>query len=385
MSEHHRDDRKNLKKDRVRERIARMAAQMMYEREEKEYFTAKRKAARQLGIDYKYSPKDLPSNREIRDHVQALACFYEGDKRVENLKAMRLEAFWLMRKLERFSPHLIGSVWTGHIRKGSDIDLHIFCDHLPLLTELLDELGLNHTVEHKRVIKHSEERRFTHLHISSKYEFELTVYPTDKTNYSFKSSITGKAMELATLRELEQFLQKEYPDFEPDAADEENIGDAYELFKMLLLPLENVKQNPKYHPEGDALFHSLQVFELAKEARPYDEEFLLAALLHDVGKAIDPSDHVLAGILALEGAITDRTEYLIEHHMEAHQFRNKTLGFRARQQLAQEENFEDLLLLSECDKGGRKPGAWVGTVDEALEYIRSLSEENHWGGEGADK
>ena len=27
-------------------------------------------------------------------------------------------------------------------------------------------------------------------------------------------------------------------------------------------PLESVKQNPKYHPEGDALYHSLQVFEL---------------------------------------------------------------------------------------------------------------------------
>ena len=64
---------------------------------------------------------------------------------------------------------------------------------------------------------------------------------------------------------------------------------------MLLLPLENVKQNPEYHPEGDALYHSLQVFDLARDELPYDEEFLLAALLHDVGKAIDPRDHVAAG------------------------------------------------------------------------------------------
>ena len=99
---------------------------------------------------------------------------------------------------------------------------------------------------------------------------------------------------------------------------------------MLLEPLEGVKQSQKYHPEGDALYHSLQVFELAREERPYDEEFLLAALLHDVGKAIDPSDHVEAALQALEGSITERTAWLIAHHMEAQALRAGTLGTRAR-------------------------------------------------------
>jgi len=38
------------------------------------------------------------------------------------------------------------------------------------------------------------------------------------------------------------------------------------LYQALLLPLENVKQSRKYHPEGDVLYHSLQVFDLAREA-----------------------------------------------------------------------------------------------------------------------
>ncbi len=71
--------------------------------------------------------------------------------------------------------------------------------------------------------------------------------------------------------------------------------DRFQVFQALLIPLENVRQSPKYHPEGDALFHSLQVFGLAREEMAYDEEFLLAALLHDVGKAIDPDDHVGCG------------------------------------------------------------------------------------------
>ena len=74
------------------------------------------------------------------------------------------------------------------------------------------------------------------------------------------------------------------------------------------------------------LYHSLQVFELARDERPYDEEFLLAALLHDVGKGIDPPDHVAAGLEALEGLITERTAFFIEHHMDALAYRAGTLG-----------------------------------------------------------
>ena len=38
---------------RIRQQIALLAARMMYSREEKEYFTAKRKAARTVGLDCK--------------------------------------------------------------------------------------------------------------------------------------------------------------------------------------------------------------------------------------------------------------------------------------------------------------------------------------------
>jgi hypothetical protein len=48
------------------------------------------------------------------------------------------------------------------------------------------------------------------------------------------------------------------------------------------------------HPEGDALYHSLQVFELARCEAPWDRDLAAAALLHDVGKAIDRRDHVIA-------------------------------------------------------------------------------------------
>lgn len=351
---------------------------MMYERLETEYFTAKRKAARQLGIDSRYHPKDLPSNREIRDHIQILACLHEGEARTENLQEMRMDALRLMRRLRRFRPALIGSTWTGHVRKGSDIDIHVFSDQIAAVTLVLDDIGLSHDVENKRIVKHNEERIFTHIHIPGRSNFELTLYPEDKATYCFKSSITGKAIERATLPELEQFMRGEYPqlDLDEESEDEplsEQI-DCFDLFKLLLQPLESVKQNSRYHPEGDALYHTLQVFELAREAKSWDEEFLLAALLHDVGKAIDPYDHVNAALEALEGSITPRTEFLIAHHMDAHEYRDGKLGHRAQIRLAQSEDFDDLMLLEECDQRGRRPGAQVCTLDEALQFIRSLAQ-----------
>ena len=153
--------------------------------------------------------------------------------------------------------------------------------------------------------------------------------------------------------------------------------DRFTIYRMRLEPLESVKQNPKYHPEGDALFHSLQVFELARAERPYDEEFLLAALLHDVGKAIEYDDHVAAAVESLRGAVTDRTLWLIEHHMDLLKARKKLLDSRTRQLIDVSEHLEDLELLRKLDDAGRVPGQPVGTVEEALAYIRGIEGEEY--------
>jgi hypothetical protein len=190
----------------------------------------------------------------------------------------------------------------------------------------------------------------------------------------FKSSITGKPIERASLAELRQFIAKEYPDLDLDdalTAAREQV-DRFQVYQSLLLPLENVKQPLKYHPEGDALYHSLQVFDLARDERPYDEEFLLAALLHDVGKGIDPHDHVAAALEALDGTITERTAWLIEHHMLAHQLADGALGRRAHRRLRDSEHYDDLVLLEQCDRHGRSPGVETCDLDDALDYIRDL-------------
>jgi hypothetical protein len=361
----------------LRQAIALEAARLMYERVESEYFTAKRKAAKRV-CRQQVKPEDLPSNAEIREQIQLFARLHEGENRTRHLREMRLEALRLMRLLRQFRPRLIGSVMTGHVRKGSDIDLHLFTDSVGLVTDLLEQEGLQYDLERKQVLKHGESRVFTHIHIFDSFNFELTIYPEDKAHYVFRSSITGRAIERASIRELEEFLQQEYPDLdlEGELQEASERPDSHAVFRMLLLPLENVQGSPVHHPEGDVLYHSLQVFELARDTRPYDEEFLLAALLHDVGKGLDRAHHVEAGLSALEGLITERTAWLIAHHMEAQAYRNGTLGARAKRELQASPDFEDLMLLRELDDKGRVSGAVVGTVDEALEYLRELARSN---------
>lgn len=350
------------------------AARMMYERRETEYYRAKLKAARRLCQGW-VKPSELPSNAEIRDEIQRMAALFEGDKRFDRLREMRVEALRVMRLLSHCKPKIIGSTFTGHIRQGSDIDIHVFASSVETVTGCLDDEGMDYDVEHKRVRKHGEERMFTHIHIRDRFPIELTLYPTDKVGYIFKSSITGKAMERASLAEFETFLRTEYPDtnLDDELAAAEAAVDRFQVYRSLLIPLETVMQDTHYHPEGDVLYHLLQTYVLARNELPYDEEFQLAALLHDIGKGLDPHDHVATGLEALEGHITDRTAWFIEHHMEVHQIRDRSIGHRAHHRLLASSDYEELLLLGECDRKGRVCGAVVPEVDDALDELRELA------------
>ncbi len=363
-----------MKNTKLRRQIAFEAAQMMYRRQESEYYRAKQKAAKRICRGW-VKPGDLPSNAEIRDMIQMFARTHEGDERGKRLRDMRLEALRMMRLLCGYRPRLIGSVLTGHVRQGSDIDLHLFSDSVSAVSAALEREGIVHEIERKQVRKQGEERIFVHIHIADRYPFELTIYAADQAHVVFKSSVTGKPIERVSIRELEQLLEHEYPgiDLEQSMTELIELPDRFQIYESLLLPLENVKQHPRFHPEGDALYHSLQVFELARDALPYDEEFLLAALLHDVGKAIDPDDHVAAGLEALQGFIDERTAWLIRFHMDAQRLRAGELGARAARRLRDNESFDELLLLAECDRAGRVPGGPAPELDEALDYLRALT------------
>ncbi len=154
------------------------------------------------------------------------------------------------------------------------------------------------------------------------------------------------------------------------SAEHEYHPDAFGVMQILLERLSQVQLDRDLHPEGEALYHSLQVFELGRAERPYDEELLLACLLHDVGLGLDRRHPVRAALEALGPLVTERTVFLIEHRPTALEF--LTTGQVSRS-LRRSEHFDDLVLLARCDRDGRVAGADVPEIDQALGYVTGLS------------
>jgi HD domain len=130
----------------------------------------------------------------------------------------------------------------------------------------------------------------------------------------------------------------------------------------LLWGIDGVAQDPRWHPEGDALYHSLQVYQHARQATA-DGELWAAALLHDVGKGLD-GDHEVEGTLLLDGLMPERVLWLVRHHLDL--LRDPA---RTRRKLRGTAQLRDLEALRRWDLAGRDPRATVCSVREAVDHI----------------
>ena len=175
---------------------------------EKEYRQAKLKAASTLRVNF------LPSNREVALELDGIADEKEGNCRKERLTQMRQEAFELMTILKPFSPLLIGSVWRGTIRPGSDIDIAVYCDSPEGVPELLMERGC--TVSHAEwvtVNKHGKTQNSYHVHLTSsgKNEVEIVVRSSEEANRKRLCEIFGDEITGINLQELGKLLTTDNP------------------------------------------------------------------------------------------------------------------------------------------------------------------------------
>jgi hypothetical protein len=195
--------------------IAIEAARIMYDEGVKQYFTAKRIAARRVlgkqgAKEARFRPQDLPSNGEIRDALLSLAELSEGPDREVSLFVMRVCALQVMTVMHAFAPRLIGSVASGHIRRGSDIDIQLFTDEPDGPELVAAERGWPSTLERVTIRKANELREYTHLHVELQFAIEFTIYPRNELRHRPRSSTDGKPIDRKSISALRAILASEH-------------------------------------------------------------------------------------------------------------------------------------------------------------------------------
>jgi predicted nucleotidyltransferase len=188
----------------LKHRVTREAATLLYFGAEKEYKQAKEKAAETFGVHF------FPSNLEVALELDKIAEENEGTKRKERLIQMRREALNIMRLLGAFCPVLIGSVWRGTIKNGSDIDIAIYTDEPEKVVRALKVEGVKVSkTAWTTVNKRGATLESFHIYAetSAKHGLEIVARGREEADKKRKCETFGDELKGLNIKELERILE----------------------------------------------------------------------------------------------------------------------------------------------------------------------------------
>ncbi|MBY0589344.1 HD domain-containing protein [bacterium] len=338
--------------------IAQEAARLLAEGREHDFTDAKRRAARILGI--RFAADDFPSTREIRDALDRWTRLGANASQTIDARQMSLNALRLMRSLRPFPTWLVGTV-----AEGSPIGI--------LETEVW--------------LQHADFRQALHA-ITRSFPGSIAIDAIDPASGGDRRGtilVPGEIIIKITVSALPprppaldvgnlSTMLDEQGSLEAELVGLTAVGDRFEIIEDLALSLENVRLDRKFHPEKEALFHALQLFDQVRLHAPFDEELLTAALLHDVGRARSDDEIAIETRVLLKDLVTQRTMKLVlameligDGPAPSHHQKSALVG---------EENLDDLNLLLELDRLSRQPGIATLSLEEAIMTLRQLDAEN---------
>jgi predicted nucleotidyltransferase len=187
----------------LKHRVVREAATLLYFGAEKEYKQAKQKAAQTFGVHF------LPSNLEVALELDKIAEENEGTKRKERLVEMRREALDVMRLLVGFCPVLVGSVWRGTIKQGSDIDIAVYTEAPEEVVKILKAKGVKVSkTAWTTVNKQGATLESYHIYAetSAKHGLEIVARSREEAGKKRKCEIFGDELKGLSTKELEKVL-----------------------------------------------------------------------------------------------------------------------------------------------------------------------------------
>ena len=140
----------------ARKGVAAETARIMATEGQRNFHTAKKKAAERLGVNSRLA---LPSNIEVEAALRAYQGLYGGEKLARHLRFLRETAIRVMRALEPFCPRLVGPVLDGTADRHSRVSLHLFSDPPDAIALHLFERGLNYHEEERKIRWHDGSHR----------------------------------------------------------------------------------------------------------------------------------------------------------------------------------------------------------------------------------
>jgi hypothetical protein len=190
----------------MRLRIAAVAARMMAEDGIDDFATAKRKAARQLGVA---DTQALPGNDEVEAELRAYQTLYQGDELRERLQFLRAVALDLMEVLIEFRPYLSGPVLKGTAGRYSEIDLQLFTDDSKALEIFLLNRNIPYDVTDIQQLSGGLRKAVSVLQLEwEDVPVNVAVYAINDERI-LKSSPSGRPLERAGLQAVAQLLEQD--------------------------------------------------------------------------------------------------------------------------------------------------------------------------------
>jgi predicted nucleotidyltransferase len=117
----------------------------------------------------------------------------------------------IMRTLKEYGPLLIGSVWRGTIRQGSDIDITVYHDVPAEILNLLKKKSLKVSkTEWVTATKRGKPEASFHIYVetSGKQRVEIVVRSSEEAGSKRKCEIFGDYLKGLNIKELERLLKE---------------------------------------------------------------------------------------------------------------------------------------------------------------------------------
>ena len=179
-----------------RAEIANSAARMLAEGSAADFDSARRKAAREFGVEHR---RDLPDNLELHRALVEYLELFCADQQAARIAHLREVALKALRLLAQFAPVLVGPVLYGTAVEFTPVSLQLRCDEFESVTrfllarrtpyELVDaQLRMSGSQAPQRVVRIA-------LGLFDE-PFELTVLPTHGGHQAL-SQLDGRAMQRA--------------------------------------------------------------------------------------------------------------------------------------------------------------------------------------------